>query len=166
MGNRLPNCFVDRVSQNTEAEVANVVALLEATPPDEGLLLYPEGTRFSKLKHQQLANKANADPQSELGQQLARWPKLLPPRLGGCLGLLAANKHHDLLFFAHSGFEGSATFAELVNGSWTGSNVHMEFWRVPFNEIPNNPDQQKEFLFNQWDKMHNTLDRLEQQRGF
>jgi len=116
VGNRLPNYFVDRVGHNSDEEVASVVALLESTPPEEGLLLYPEGTRFSDLKHKQLA--AKAEPNSELANQLTRWPKLLPPRLGGCLGLLGANKHHDLLFFSHSGFEGSANFIELINGSW------------------------------------------------
>ena len=100
-----------------------------------------------------------------MSEQLERWPKLLPPRLGGCLGLLGANKHHDLLFFAHSGFEGSANFAELINGSWSHSNIHLEFWRVPFNEIPLGAEQQKAFLFEQWDKMHATVERLEQIRG-
>ncbi len=165
VGNRLPNYFVDRLSQNSDEEVANVVALLNATPPEEGLLLYPEGTRFSAAKHKQLTAKASADPDSELAQQLARWPKLLPPRLGGCLGLLSANKHHDLLFFAHSGFEGSASFIELINGGWSHSEVHIEFWRVPYDEIPTSPAEQKEFLFEQWDKMHDTVERLEQLRG-
>jgi len=165
VGNRLPNYFVDRVSHNSEAEVANVIALLDSTPPNEAILLYPEGTRFSALKHKQLKTKASTDPTSELAQQLSRWPKLLPPRLGGCLGLLSANKHHDLLFFGHSGFEGSANFIELMNGSWTHSHVHLEFWRVPYEDIPTDTDQQKEFLFQQWDKMHDTVERLEKLRG-
>ena len=163
VGKRLPNYFVDRLSQNSEREVDSVIALLNATPPEEGLLLFPEGTRFSASKHKQLS--AKSDLKSELSGQLERWPKLLPPRLGGCLGLLGANKHHDLLFFAHSGFEGSANFAELINGSWSHSNIHLEFWRVPFNEIPLGAEQQKAFLFEQWDKMHATVERLEQIRG-
>ena len=165
VGNRLPNYFVERVSQNSDEEVARVVALLEDTPPEEGLLLYPEGTRFSASKHHQLTAKASANPDSELAQQLGRWPKLLPPRLGGCLGLLSANKHHDLLFFAHSGFEGSANFVELMNGSWSHSEIHLEFWRVPYANIPTGAAEQKEFLFEQWDKMHDTVERLERLRG-
>jgi len=165
VGNRLPNYFVDRLSQNSDEEVAKVVALLAATPPEEGLLLYPEGTRFSEAKHKQLTARTSADPGSELAQQLARWPKLLPPRLGGCIGLLSANKHHDLLFFAHSGFEGSASFIELINGSWSHSQVHIEFWRVPYDDIPMGAEQQKEFLFEQWDKMHDTVERLERLRS-
>ncbi len=163
VGNRLPNYFVDRASQNSGAEVAQVVELLREASAGEGLLLYPEGTRFSVAKHRQLL--AKAEPGSELAEQLRRWPKLLPPRLGGCLGLLAANTHHDLLFFAHSGFEGSASFVELMNGSWSNSDVHLEFWRVNFADIPRDPQAQKAFLFEQWDRMHATVERLNALRG-
>ena len=163
VGNRLPNLFVDRSNQNTEEEVARVAHLLETCPADEGVLLYPEGTRFSKAKHKELQLKA--EPNSVLAEQIERWPELLPPRLGGCLGLLGANKHHDLLFFAHSGFEGSASFAELMNGSWCHSEVHLDFWRVPFAEIPVEPDEQKQFLFRQWDEMHRRVEHLNQLRG-
>jgi len=159
VGNRLPNYFVDRASQNSDAEVAGVVELLKAAPTGEGLLLYPEGTRFTRTKHRQLSTKAEQD--SDLQTQLKRWPDLLPPRLGGCLGLLRANRSHDLLFFAHSGFEGSATFVELMNGSWSYSQVHMEFWRVPFADVPTDPDEQKAFLFAQWDRMQQTVERLD-----
>ena len=163
VGNRLPNFFVNRSNQNTEEEVAKVANLLETCPADEGVLLYPEGTRFSKAKHKELQLKA--EPDSVLAQQLERWPELLPPRLGGCLGLLAANKHHDLLFFGHSGFEGSASFAELMNGSWCRSEVHIDFWRIPFAEIPEDAAEQQQFLFSQWDEMHKRVKHLDQLRG-
>lgn len=162
VGERLPNCFVDRANQNTDAEVQAVVKLLQDAPADEGLLIYPEGTRFSAAKHQQLKDKSAG---TQLEQQLERWTDLLPPRLGGCLGLLGANKHHDLLFFAHSGFEGSANFVELMNGSWCDSDVHLEFWRIPYGDIPADPDEQREFLFTQWDQMQQTVRRLKSLRN-
>jgi len=158
VGNRLPNYFTDRASHNTEEEVAGVVKLLTDAPANESLLIYPEGTRFSVAKHQQL--RAKSTPGSELAEQLDRWNDLLPPRLGGCLGLLQANTRHDLLFLAHSGFEGSASFVELVNGSWCNSDVHLEFWRIPFANIPQEPGAQREFLFTQWDRMQQTVVRL------
>lgn len=162
VGNRLPNYFVDRASQNSAAEVAGVVQLLNNAPSSEGLLLYPEGTRFTRAKHSQLLGKAEEG--SDLQAQLQRWPDLLPPRLGGCLGLLSANRQHDLVFFAHSGFEGSANFVELMNGSWSHSQVHMEFWRIPFSQIPTEADAQKAFLFDQWDRMQHTVKRLDELR--
>lgn len=158
VGTRMPNYFVERGSSNSATEVAGVTRLLQEAPPEEGLLLYPEGTRYSPEKHQMLSAKALDG--SDLANQLKRWPDLLPPRLGGCLSLLEANTQHDLLFMAHTGFEGSANFAELMNGNWTHSTVHMEYWRVPFADIPKTPSERREFLFTQWDRMQHTVEKL------
>ncbi len=47
VGNRLPNCFVDRFADNAGPEVAKVAALADDLTETEGILIYPEGTRFS-----------------------------------------------------------------------------------------------------------------------
>ena len=58
-----------------------------------------------------------------------------------------------------------ASFAELMNGSWCQSEVHLDFWRIPFAEIPKDPAEQKQFLFKQWDEMHRRVQHLDQLRG-
>ena len=158
VGNRLPNYFVARGSKDSAAEIKGVVGLLEGLPENEGVFLYPEGTRFAAHKRERLVRKSAQN--AELQQHLERWQSLLPPRLGGSLGILDANPQRDLLFFAHVGFEGSADFAELINGAWAHTEVHLEFWRVPFTDIPQDPAGQQEFLYQQWDRMQATVDRL------
>ena len=64
--------------------------------------------------------------------------------------MLAENTNKDVVFLAHTGFEGSASLADLVNGGWTGQQVKLHFWRVPFKDIP--ADHQS-FIFEHWDKM-------------
>jgi len=159
VGNRLVNYFVDRNSRNSNVEIEGVVSLLNNIPLDEGVLLYPEGTRFTVEKRMRLLEKASQD--ADLQAQLQRWQTLLPPRLGGSIGLLAANPQRDLIFLAHTGFEGSASFAALINGAWAHTQVHLEFWRVPFASIPTDEAGQQAFLFEQWDRMQATVDRLE-----
>lgn len=158
-GNRLPNLFVDRSGQDSEQAVAGVRDLTRTLGSTEGVLIYPEGTRFSRAKHQALRAKANMNP--ELNAQLDRWPDLLPPRLGGTLAMLQANPGKDLLFLAHVGFEGSSHFKNLINGSWRKAQVHLAFWRVPFAEIPTELSALKTFLFSQWDQMQDTVRRLQ-----
>ena len=70
------------------------------------------------------------------------------------LALLEANPGRDLLFCAHTGFEGSASFASLFNGSWLDTVVRMRFWRVPYAEIPTDPEAQRAFLFDAWERMN------------
>jgi len=158
VGHRLPNYFVERGATDSAAEIAGVANLLSEAPSNQGLLLYPEGTRYSPQKHAALQTKAEGN--AELMAQLERWPDLLPPRLGGYQALLEVNSQHDLLFMAHVGFGGSSSFSQLLNNSWAHSEVHMEFWRVPFADIPLDPEQRQEFLFTQWDRMQQTIERL------
>lgn len=153
VGNRLPNYFVDRVSDDPAAELAGVARLLTDIRADEGVLIYPEGTRFTAAKKAAIVARYQERGDTEAMQRAQRWPHLLPPRLGGSLALLQANPGRDLLFLAHTGFEGSARFDDLINGAWAHSDVRLHFWRVPFAEIPRDVADQRAFLFAQWDRM-------------
>jgi hypothetical protein len=88
---------------------------------------------------------------------MQRWTELLPPRLGGPLALLDANPGRDLLFCAHTGFEGSSHFRNLINGAWTGARIRIRFWRVPHAEIPDGLAARRAFLFAEWDRMQEAV---------
>ena len=158
VGNRLPNLFVDRGGQDSERARRAVAELAQHLDPNEGVLIYPEGTRFSAEKQQAL--RLRYRDSAEMQDQLDRWRDLLPPRLGGTLALLQANPGRDLLFCAHRGFEGSSHFSNLVNGSWMGARISIRFWRVPYGQVPKDAAAQQAFLFSQWDRMQESLQAL------
>jgi len=151
-GNRLPNLFIDRHGDDGELATTQVASLMREIGEDEGALIYPEGTRFSPEKHQALERKFSDN--AEMQAQLKRWPLLLPPRLGGTMAMLQANPGKDVLFCAHTGFEGSSHFSDLINGAWISAQVRIYFWRVKFSDIPGDPAAQRTWLFSQWDTMH------------
>jgi 1-acyl-sn-glycerol-3-phosphate acyltransferase len=155
-GHRLPNVFVDRSGSDSARAIENVSELMRQAPADQSVLIYPEGTRFTRKKHQQLATK-----HPNLKDQLDRWPDLLPPRLGGVCGMLDANPGKDLVFLAHAGFEGSADIHDLLGGGWLNQHVRIHFWRVPFADLPK--QDHTEYLFGQWDIMQTTAKNLEQE---
>ena len=66
----------------------------------------------------------------------------------------------DLLFFAHHGFEGAASFASLFNGSWLNTTVKMHFWRVPAAELPCDDHARRELLFHQWQRMQDCIEEM------
>ena len=162
VGNRLPNYFVDRGGQDSESARQGVATLLSDLDSNEGVLIYPEGTRFSKAKHTAL--RIRYADSTELQAQLARWQRLLPPRLGGSLALLQANPDRDLLFCAHSGFEGSSHFSNLINGSWMNARIRIQFWRIPYTQVPKEEEAQTGFLFEQWDRMEQTVEALQNEQ--
>jgi 1-acyl-sn-glycerol-3-phosphate acyltransferase len=159
--NRLPNYFVDRFSDDPASEVAGVARLLSNIGPTEGVLIYPEGTRFTPAKREAILARYRERGDDAALARAQNWPNLLPPRVGGALALLAANPGMDLLFIAHTGFEGSARFNDLINGAWAHSNVRIRFWRVAFADVPKDANGQKAFLFAQWDRMATEVARLQ-----
>ncbi|MEM7003140.1 MAG: 1-acyl-sn-glycerol-3-phosphate acyltransferase [Pseudomonadota bacterium] len=155
-GHRLPNLFVDRSGANTAQELQAVRALATGAGPEESLLIYTDGTRLTRANQAELAAKPH------LKEQVERWPDLLPPRLGGVSEMLAVNQDKDVVFMAHAGFDGGGSLGSLLRGSWTGQHIIIEFWRVPFAELP---DDHRAFIFAQWDRMQATVASLADEVG-
>jgi 1-acyl-sn-glycerol-3-phosphate acyltransferase len=150
VGNRLPNCFVRRGSGESAREIAAVQRLLDGLGPREGVLIYPEGTRFTPAKRERILARLAAGADRPLYERAARLRHVLPPRLGGTLGLLDRNPGADVLFCAHTGLEGAGSIPELLGGRLVGTTVRVRFWRVPFGEIPADGDARVAWLYEQW----------------
>lgn len=144
VGQRLPNTFVRRGSGAREREIAAVVALVDGLGPDDGVLIYPEGTRFSPAKLERARAKLADRP--ELAALAATYRHVLPPRLGGPLALL--ERGLDVVFLDHCGFEGSASFGAFWNGGLTGRTIAVRLRRVQAAAIP--AAGRDAWLFEQW----------------
>lgn len=144
VGQRLPNAFVHRGGKNRGAEVAAVVALTDDLGPTDGVLIYPEGTRFSLSKLVRAREMLAEHP--ELAELAAGFRHVLPPRLGGSLALL--ERGLDVVFLDHSGFEGSASFGAFWRGNLIGKTIAVRLRRVPVAEIPKRGRDL--WLFQQW----------------
>ncbi|MBI1815042.1 MAG: lysophospholipid acyltransferase family protein [Deltaproteobacteria bacterium] len=150
VGNRLPNYFVRRGSGESAHEIAEVRRLMEHLGAREGVLIYPEGTRFTAAKHDRAIARLEQSGQTELAARARTFRNILPPRLGGPLALLEGNQNADAVFCAHVGFEGAATIGALLSGSLVGQVIRVRFWRVPFAAIPRDRAAQITWLYDQW----------------
>jgi 1-acyl-sn-glycerol-3-phosphate acyltransferase len=153
VGNRLPNVFVRRGSEDSEREIAAVAALGRDLGADEGVLIYPEGTRWSREKRARVIERFRAAGDSERALRAERLHTVLPPRLGGPLALLDAAPEADVVFCAHTGLEGAATLADLWRGDLIGRTVCVRFWRVPRGEIPAERAARGAWLEAWWERM-------------
>ena len=151
VGNALPNYFVDR-GGGTAEELAGIRALVTDLG-DDGVVIFPEGTRFSPKKRQIALAKLEAEGGSvrDAAQMLTH---VLPPKPGGVLTLLDALPDVDCVFVAHAGLEAFAKVRDLSSGAVVGSTVHVQFWRVAANEIPNDDGERLRWLFQQWGKVN------------
>jgi len=157
-GNRLPNCFVDRFSEDSAREIARVRELARDLGPRDGVLIYPEGTRFTPAKRARILEKLAASGDADLRARAEALEHVLPPRLGGPLALLSARPDADVLFCAHVGLDGIQSFRQFLNGALVHRTIRLVYWRIPAVEIPPDRDAQIDWLFAQWRRVDAWVD--------
>jgi 1-acyl-sn-glycerol-3-phosphate acyltransferase len=157
VGTRLPNAFVRRGEGDT-AEIARVAALARGLERDEGVVLFPEGTRFTPERRQRLIDRLALGETARL-RQARTLRHLLPARRGGALALLEAAPEADVVMLAHTGLEGAARLGDLWRGSLVGRTIEVELWRVRRAEIPADTAGREAWLERCWRGVDDWIDR-------
>lgn len=150
VGNRVPNAFVDRFSKDSEAEIGRLQELARDLGPRDGILIYPEGTRFSAGKRNRAIERLRAKGDESLLECAESLSFVLPPRPGGTLAILDAAPEIDVVFCDHTGFEGAASLAKIWSGALVGQVIRIRFRRIPRAEIPSDRTRQVVWLLEEW----------------
>ncbi|MGB7859391.1 MAG: lysophospholipid acyltransferase family protein [Acidimicrobiia bacterium] len=147
-GNRLPNHFVDRGADDAQAELSAIKRLGTNLSTNEGVLIYPEGTRFSEAKRVKYVARLS-DQNGAIGELAQRLRRVLPPRPGGTLALLDASSA-DVVLLMHKGLEGFASVKDIWSGGLVGTTITVCFERIRRSEIPRERSARIEWLFETW----------------
>ncbi len=151
-GRWVPTLFVRRGSGDTEAELERMRALTVELSPNDGLLIYPEGTRSTPAKLAR-AKEIIAERQPEIVPLAERLQHLLPPRLGGTLLLLETARDADVVLFGHVGLDGFEYVSDIWSGGLVGTTVHLKFWRFPAAEVPSEREELIAWLYGRWQEL-------------
>ncbi|MBT8192713.1 MAG: 1-acyl-sn-glycerol-3-phosphate acyltransferase [Acidimicrobiia bacterium] len=147
-GSRLPNYFVDRAGGGA-SEVASVQELGMGLGSDEGVLIYPEGTRFTPERREQaLARLEEKDP-GWIGRA-RQLTTVLPPRPGGPLALLDVTPPADVVIAAHVGLDGFSHIRKILDGGLVGGTIRVRFQRYAFDSIPTEQQGRVAWLYDRW----------------
>ncbi|MBP9111701.1 MAG: 1-acyl-sn-glycerol-3-phosphate acyltransferase [Polyangiaceae bacterium] len=155
VGRRLPNAFVDRKTGGPE-EIAAVASLANNLGTAEGVLIYPEGTRFSASKRDRAVRKLRENKQDTLARIAEGFRHVLPPKLGGPLALFENAPGIDLLLAEHTGFEGAASIGSFWGGELIGRTIHVRVRRFRSEEIP--ASGRDLWLYERWAEMDAWID--------
>jgi 1-acyl-sn-glycerol-3-phosphate acyltransferase len=153
VGNRLLSYFVRRGSDDVARETRAIAALVDGIGEGDGVLIFPEGTRFTPEKRRRVLERLRERGESALAARAEKLEYVLPPKPAGTLALLEHNPGADALFCVHTGLEGAGSFSDLWRGAIVGKVVRVHFWRVPYREIPVDRDQRIEWLFQHWTRV-------------
>jgi 1-acyl-sn-glycerol-3-phosphate acyltransferase len=148
-GRWVPTLFVRRASGDTRAELERMRVLTLDLSSDEGLLIYPEGTRSTPEKLAR-AKEVIAERQPDIAPLAARLRNVLPPRLGGTLELLESARNCDVVIFGHVGLDGFEYISDIWAGGLVGTTVRMKFWRFAAAEVPSDRDELITWLYDRW----------------
>lgn len=151
-GRWVPTNFVRRGSTDSAGEIDRLRALAFDLQAGEGILIYPEGTRFTPKKLAR-AQEIVRERQPEIAPLAERLHHLLPPRLGGPLALIGEAPHVDVVFCGHVGFDGFQYISDIWAGRLVGSTIGVKFWRVPAAEIPADEGERATWLYGHWQDM-------------
>ena len=149
-GQHTPHHFVRRGAGQTDAEVAEMQHMLTHLGPDDGVVIFPEGTRYTPEKRIRVLERLEERGETDLLAHAKRLRHTLPPRLEGVMGLLEHNDTTDVVFCATMGFEGIRKLPDLLAGTLVGRTIRVAFWRVPVQEVPVEPEQRIAWLFDRW----------------
>ena len=153
VGNRLPNVFVDRNSDDSQREIERVRALAGELGPSDGLLIYPEGTRFSESKRRRVIEHLSRNGDHKMLEYTRSLDTVLPPRLGGMLAMLEAAPDADVVFLSHTGFESAASLGQIWSGALVNRTIRVKFERIARSEIPEGRDARVAWLLEEWRKV-------------
>ena len=148
-GGWVPTAFVARGSGDTARETALLVDLARDLEPSEGILIYPEGTRFTPKKLAR-AQEIIRERQPEVAPRADRLRNTLPPRLGGPLTLLEAARGADVVFLGTIGFAGFEYISDIWRGKLVGTTIRIRLWRYPAAEVPAEREALIAWLYERW----------------
>ena len=159
-GSRVPTCFVNRGSQDNTKELENIGALAKGMGENikDGIMIFPEGTRFTPEKRLRIIQKLAEKGDTYFLEKAKSLKNVLPPRLGGSLAILEANTRAYAVFCAHVGFEAATKAMNMLNGSLINQTIRIKLWKVPFDKIPKTREEQIEWLYENWKRIDDWIE--------
>lgn len=157
-GRWVPTIFVRRGSGDTAAELVNLRRLADDLGGDEGILIYPEGTRFT-AKKLAAAQQVIAERRPEIAPMANRLRHVLPPRLGGPLALLDAAGDADVVLCGHVGLDGFEYISDIWGGGLVGTTIRIRFWRFHAADVPAGDEERTRWLYERWQTLDDWIGR-------
>jgi 1-acyl-sn-glycerol-3-phosphate acyltransferase len=163
--NRLPNLFLSRsdsparaargksgqpVAQGQRDGVARLAASLGQ---GDALVLFAEGRNFTVQRR--LSSISRLEERGEhAAAELAREMRhVLMPRVGGASAAVAAARHAEVIFVAHTGLEDLSSFVDLWRGTPMDARIRVKLWRVASSDVPTDDEAAGAWLLGWWSRI-------------
>ena len=149
VGHRLPAQFIKRSPGEGSSELASIEAIGRQLDQRSGAIIFPEGTFRSSERFERVIQRIRRR-KPELADRAEKLSHVLPPRANGTYALLQGAPDADVVVCTNTGLESFGSIKDIINKPYTDRPVVIETWRINRSEIPDDPDDFNEWLFDQF----------------
>ncbi|WP_104526092.1 lysophospholipid acyltransferase family protein [Blastococcus atacamensis] len=149
--NRLPNHFVPSDRTDGYRSEDAIADLARGLGEEDALLIFPEGANFTPKRKMRAIERLRSRGLVSAVRRAEAMRHVLPPRPAGVSAALRAAPHADVVFVAHTGLEHLSTVRDLWRGLPMDKTLHLRWWFVPADEVPQEPEEQTEWLYRWWE---------------
>lgn len=155
--NRLPTRFI---SPNPSAGgvAASIGVLATDLGERDALVIFPEGGNYSERRRERAIARLEADGHGAWAERARHIRHLMAPRPGGVLAAVDAAATADVVFVAHTGLEQFRTVRDLWRGLPMHAGVRAQFWTVKAEDVPEQREEQIDWLYDWWERMDAWID--------
>ena len=151
LAHRLPHAMLD-TSDREECET-RIEQVTRALAPRGVLLLFPEGGNFTPERRRSALERLRRKGRQRSVERAEDMPHVLPPQPTGALAALSAQPRADVIFATHTGLGMAAYLPQWWRDMPIGRTLHTRMWLVPSDEIPRDPDDQVDWLYDWWKRI-------------
>ena len=155
-GNRLPNCFV---AGGGSELIEGIGALARGLDRHGALLIFPEGGNFTEDRRRRTIERLEREGHDDAAERARRMDNLMAPKPGGALAATDAASGADAVFIAHTGLPDPSSTVDLLRLVPLEHPVEIAMWHVPSTEIPEDREEQIDWLFAWWCRLDSWIER-------
>lgn len=152
---RLPTRFITTARAGTAPTIGELAADLG---PGDAVLIFPEGANFTAGRRERGIARLEQEGLQERADRARGLRYLLPPRPAGALAAIDAAPDADVVFVAHAGLEHLNSVTDVWRGMPMDTAVRARLWTVAAEDVPDDPDDRVEWLYDWWERLDGWLD--------
>ena len=107
----------------TEQATQQLRALASSMGEGDGILIFPEGTRFTKRKQARLIERYRDD--ADAVARIQSFKQVLPPKLAGLQAIHQSVPDAAWVLMGHKGVDRATSFKEFAQGALTNAVIDM-----------------------------------------
>jgi hypothetical protein len=161
MLNRLPNKFIRHDPARRDLYLKAIGSLAEGLGDNDAFVLFPEGKDFTPRVRLRAIDYLKGKGHHRAAERAERMAHVLPPRHNGVMAAIDSARDADVVLVAHTVLEDIGSFKELWRRIPFTEPIHARYWRIPPNEVPHDPEQLIEWLYEWWERIDKWIEARE-----